>query len=434
MHNPKPLKERSKRTLELLKQAGRVSDLSKETGWSYESARAILREMKQAGYLDELGDGLYQTNKSGQQRLKVRKGKGGILPGMQLTQPPKIIKQGRKLTQGAKDWLERNYPLFGHVRCAEALGYTGNKAKVVWSWGKKLGLEYGSVDGYLLLTEVVKLMDGNHHRYTQLWSKAKRAGVLRYPPGSKGRQTQRKAMVPIEWLEATNDEYTPAENGLMRLKSVLLVLERRGITVGKTSLTRSVARLSIETVTRKPAFGPPALFVSTVDYNRLIEYLANRPEQKNTGGQAKILELLNQAGQLGLTEKELEGLMGCSRAAVRFALAKLGEKGKVNVFQRGNTFYPNIYRTIGHCDPPAYLPERYAATPLSWVSTLEAIRKGASTKPVLRLALNQTDAVVNNYLHDLIRWGIVKSEKLEGNRKSYKPIYALPPAKSSALS
>lgn len=335
------LSEANLRLLEVLRTPHSQGGLARALQVDVSVAWPALKNLKQSGYVQRVARGQYQTSPAGEAVLADREMTSGEAPSRFLDDAVPAPPAGPGWTPERVAWLRAHYALLGHVGAGRQLGM---KPKTVWAYAKRLGLRYGRLDGYTLLTpvaDVIALMHGLRRPevYPNLWARATRAGVVTYG-GSDREQLQRRALVPVDWAEAIIEERTPPLESDMPLTEL----------VARTGLSKTHAvRVAQPTYLRTPTGDAPRQHLPRERGEALVRQYAGRTPAHQPG-RAGVLAALEAAGPEGLTEAELERQLGVSRAAVRIHLRHLA--GDLERCRDGTSIDPAVWRLACHRHAP----------------------------------------------------------------------------------
>ena len=361
--------------LEALREPGTVASLMGELGLLRADAWAMIKHLHEQGRLERLSSGVYRITPLGETALAERVCPAPARIGRGVRQPP----AGKGRTPERAAWLERHYGKLGYRRSAELLRM---QPANVWRWAADMGLKFGEVEGYILLTDLSRLLELD---YAAVYSRAKRAGILTFPESTLGKLRRRKAMVPEAWADQISSERQPPAPEDVSLADVQ---ERCGIS--KTQAARRAGRAAY--LRTPPRGGQPRLFVSKEVADQIIRRYQERGRRPadQVVGRAGVLAAVTAAGAEGASERELYAPLPCSRAAVRVHVHAMWLAGELERCRLGDTLDPFVYRLVEHASAPkplkriVVIPGR-RATPLADLGVTDEVARSvrdAMPRPV----------------------------------------------------
>jgi biotin operon repressor len=355
----------TRQVLEALREPGTVPSVMDELGLLRSDAWAMIKHLHEQGRVERLQRGVYRISDAGEAALQEQAPTKVKTIGKTAQHPP----AGKGRTPARSIWLERNYSKLGHHRCAELLDM---QPANVWAWARSLGVRFGDVTGYILMTDLSELLG---MEYTALWSRAGRAGVLTYPDSVKGNQRKRKAMVPAAWADQVADEHQPPTP-----EDICLEALRNKLGLSKTQAARVAGA---NAYLRTPVSGgQPRLHISQETAHQITARYHNRrgkPQVKVVGREG-VRSAIEASGPEGATERELYERLPCSRAAVRIHVRAMFLAGVLERCRLGDTLDPFVYRLIEHQEQPVpqkrpvVITGRPSPTPEKLGLTAEAVR------------------------------------------------------------
>lgn len=115
---------------------------------------------------------------------------------------------GQRYSADEDQFIRLHYPKRGHKWVAEKLGRSPGS---VWSRAKRLGIQFGEIDGW---TRVTTLAQATGQLHNAVWLRAKREGVLRRVGAPKAKRGKaRAAVVPNSWADSYLAEHQALRHG-----------------------------------------------------------------------------------------------------------------------------------------------------------------------------------------------------------------------------
>lgn len=327
----------TRRVLAALERPARTPDLVLELGLTHEDVWSALKHLHHVGWATRLQRGVYQISEAGRVALTTP----SPVPAKAICVNAKAPPAGTRWTPERTAWLERHYARLGPKRCGDLLGVHW---QAVHAKATTLGLRFGEVDGYQLLTDLAALLQ---REYTTLYTRAKRAHVLTFPGTVVTQERRSKAMVPDWWVDQIVEEIQPPAEDDVALSTL-----RATLGLSKTQMARRAGRdARLRTPPGHGSKGQQAqLYVSAAVAERITARYRQRRRTPAAPvvGRGGVLGAITAAGAHGTSERELYEALPCSRAAVRLYVRSLVRDGVIERCRPGTTLDPFVYRVAAH--------------------------------------------------------------------------------------